>query len=112
MTAIAALGISKPTRVQEAILPNLMSNPMKNIWVTSNPGGGATLAYSIAMLSRIDPEKKHTQALCLTSNYEVALQTATFIRKLSVYKGVRVGLAVKCEKGIRLSMVHCFFLII
>lgn len=98
LTAIATLNFLKPTRVQEALLPALLSNPAQNIWTTTSPGSGVTLAYSIAMLSRIDTSKNHTQAICVTPSYETALQTGGFIKRLSVFKNVRVGLAVRFEK--------------
>lgn len=90
------------------LLSALLSDPAENILAITNPGNGVTLAYSVPMLSRIDITEKYTQALCVTSSYATALQTATFIGKLAVYKDVRIGLAVKCEKGICLLIKSVF----
>lgn len=97
LVAIAALGFLKPSRIQEALLPDLLSNPPKNIWVTANHGTGKTLAYCIAILNRLDTSKNYTQALCIVPSYEAALQVKQFMNRLYIYKGVRVGLAVRTD---------------
>lgn len=81
------------------MVPVLLGDSTTDIWVTSNPGSGKTLAYALGVLSRIDSTKNYPQALCVAYSREAALQTANLLSKLAVFKNVKIGLAVRTDKS-------------
>lgn len=97
MVGIYALNIFHASRIQEILIPTLLNNPKIDFWVTSNPGSGKTLAYAIAVLSRIDTTRNYVQAVCMVASPEAATQTASFMRRLGIYKNIKVGIAVKTD---------------
>jgi translation initiation factor 4A len=57
-------------------------------------GTGKTGTFGIGLLSRVDPDKKETQALVMAHTHELAEQIATVIRALGSYMKISVVLAV------------------
>lgn len=86
--AMEVLGYEQFTKVQEEVLPLLMEN--KNVIVKSKTGSGKTAAFAIAMLEKIDWDKKYPQALVLTCTRELAMQIKEEIALLGKYKKVKV----------------------
>lgn len=80
------------------LIPILLGEAPVNIWAVTNPGSGNTISYAVAILSRIDCTKNHTQALYVVASYEAAAQTAHLIAKLGIYKNVKIGLAIRSDK--------------
>lgn len=83
-----------PTRIQEVLLPLVLEEQASKVWATTNPGSGVTLVYGVAALNRIDVTKNFRQAIILVHSYEAAIQVGMFMRRLSIYKNARIGLAV------------------
>lgn len=56
------------------------------------------MAYAVAVLNRVTIRLKHTQAICLVSSYEAALQLTSLMADLAVSTGISIGMAVKRTK--------------
>lgn len=55
----------KPSKVQERALPLLLANPPQNMIAQSQSGTGKTAAFSLTMLSRVDPQLHAVQVHCM-----------------------------------------------
>jgi len=91
---IEDLGFSTLFPIQEQSIPPLMKG--KDVIGQSHTGSGKTAAFGIPLISKIDENDKHIQALVLTPTRELAVQVAkdinayakyTEIRALAVYGG-------------------------
>lgn len=93
-------------RLQEVIIPKMIQTCPLAMWIKSNPGGGKTIAYAIAVLQKIDCTQKYTQALCLTESNESAVQVYNCFVRLAAYKNVSIGLAIKTNRGNTFSVFN------
>lgn len=99
LEGIYDMGFSLPSKIQETALPTLMADPPVNMIAQSQSGTGKTAAFSLAMLSRIDPAKNCTQALCLSPTFELALQTYETVKNLGKKcTDIKIRCAVKGEQ--------------
>lgn len=55
LKGLYAMKFVKPSKVQERALPLLLANPPQNMIAQSQSGTGKTAAFSLTMLSRVDP---------------------------------------------------------
>lgn len=55
------MGFNAPSKIQETALPTLLADPPQNLIAQSQSGTGKTAAFVLAMLSRVDPDKKYPQ---------------------------------------------------
>ena len=55
------MGFNRPSKIQEKALPLLLADPPTNLIAQSQSGTGKTAAFVLAMLSRVDPAKNHSQ---------------------------------------------------
>jgi ATP-dependent RNA helicase DDX19/DBP5 len=62
----------KPSQIQAETIPRIIDG--KDLIAQAQSGAGKTVAFSVGMLSRIDPTKAFPQALCLTPTRELAIQ--------------------------------------
>ncbi|KAK7905142.1 hypothetical protein WMY93_017749 [Mugilogobius chulae] len=74
LRGIYNMGFNRPSRIQENALPMMLAQPPQNLIAQSQSGTGKTAAFSLAMLSHVNPANKWTQCLCLAPTYELALQ--------------------------------------
>ena len=94
MTAFAAFGLDAPlkrgvevlgftqmTPVQEHALPPLLEG--KDVIAQARAGSGKTLAFGLALLSRLQVDQDQVQALVLCPTRELAEQVSTEIRRLA-----------------------------
>jgi ATP-dependent RNA helicase DeaD len=86
--AINKLGYSKPTLVQEKIIPLVLEK--HDLAFTAQTGSGKTLAYTLGVLSRIQP-KQHIQLLIITPTRELCMQIGAELKKLGAILGFNVG---------------------
>ncbi|XP_075898296.1 ATP-dependent RNA helicase DDX19A isoform X2 [Nelusetta ayraudi] len=68
------MGFNRPSRIQENALPMMLAQPPQNLIAQSQSGTGKTAAFSLAMLSHVNPDNKWPQCLCISPTYELALQ--------------------------------------
>lgn len=80
------MNFRKPSRVQEAALPLLLSNPPRNMIAQSQSGTGKTAAFVIAALSRIDYTKPYQpQVLILAPTRELARQIMDVVKSIGKF---------------------------
>lgn len=88
MKSLTDMGIEKPTPIQEQALPILLGEPTDFLGLAAT-GTGKTLAFSLPLLSRIDPSVRAVQGLILCPTRELAVQVAGQIDLLGKHLGVR-----------------------
>jgi ATP-dependent RNA helicase DeaD len=74
LAAVSDVGYESPSAIQAATIPALLAG--SDVVGLAQTGTGKTAAFAIPILSKIDPEKKTTQALVLAPTRELALQVA------------------------------------
>ena len=79
------MGFNRPSKIQEKGLPLLLADPPSNLIAQSQSGTGKTAAFVLAMLSRVDPAKKHPQvrSLYLSLSFALLLLSRSSIRLFS-----------------------------
>jgi ATP-dependent RNA helicase DDX19/DBP5 len=70
----------KPSKIQAATLPMIVTPPYKNLIAQAHNGSGKTTCFVLGMLSRVDPQLKAPQALCLCPTRELVIQVCSFVR--------------------------------
>lgn len=94
LKGLYAMKYQKPSKIQEKALPLLISNPPRNMIGQSQSGTGKTAAFSLTMLSRVDPNIKEVQAICLAPARELARQTLDVVETMGKYTGITTQLVV------------------
>ncbi|XP_072304920.1 ATP-dependent RNA helicase DDX19A [Eucyclogobius newberryi] len=96
LKGIYNMGFNRPSRIQENALPLMLAQPPQNLIAQSQSGTGKTAAFSLAMLSHVNPANKWTQCLCLAPTYELALQIGQVIEQMGTfYPEVKLAYAVR-----------------
>uniref|UniRef100_A0ABM5EPC1 RNA helicase n=1 Tax=Pogona vitticeps TaxID=103695 RepID=A0ABM5EPC1_9SAUR len=96
LEGIYAMGFNRPSKIQETALPMMLADPPQNLIAQSQSGTGKTAAFVLAMLSRVNPNKKFPQCLCLSPTFELALQTGRIVERMGKFcVNVRVTYAVR-----------------
>ncbi|XP_043936760.1 ATP-dependent RNA helicase DDX25 [Protopterus annectens] len=96
LKGIYCMGFNRPSRIQESALPMMLADPPQNLIAQSQSGTGKTAAFTLAMLSRVNPEEKFPQCLCLSPTYELALQTAHVVEQMGSFcRNIKVAYAVR-----------------
>jgi ATP-dependent RNA helicase DeaD len=86
--AIAELGYSAPTEIQQQALPILLG-PATDFIGQAATGTGKTAAFGIPLLEQVDAAKKHVQGLILCPTRELAVQVSGQINLFGKHKGVK-----------------------
>ncbi|HEY3437018.1 MAG TPA: DEAD/DEAH box helicase, partial [Actinotalea sp.] len=81
LRAVLDLGFTRPTPIQAAAIPALMSG--RDITGVAQTGTGKTAAFGLPMLAAVDPDLGQVQALVLTPTRELALQVAEAIESFA-----------------------------
>ena len=82
--AIKELGFQKPTEIQEKALISLLDKDIDLIGLAQT-GTGKTAAFGLPLLSKIDPQKRHVQALILSPTRELGQQIAEQMQLFGKY---------------------------
>lgn len=61
LKGLYAMKFQKPSKIQEKALPILIRDPPHNMIAQSQSGTGKTAAFSLTMLTRVDPNVNATQ---------------------------------------------------
>jgi len=92
------MGFNKPSKIQETALPLLLTNgpdgKPNNMIAQSQSGTGKTAAFALTMLSRVDPNLKTPQAICLTNSRELAQQVTNEISRMAKFTDIKAFAAV------------------
>ncbi|CAO3624388.1 unnamed protein product [Cunninghamella echinulata] len=86
---------SKPSKIQERALPLLLQNPPRNMIGQSQSGTGKTAAFVLTMLSRVKPEIKAPQSICLAPSRELARQIMDVVEQMSKFTDITKQLVVR-----------------
>jgi ATP-dependent RNA helicase DeaD len=95
LTALAEIGYSEPSPIQQAAIPELLLG--RDLVGQAQTGTGKTAAFALPMLASLDPEQRRPQVLVLAPTRELALQVAAAfnsyaahlpaVRTVAVYGG-------------------------
>ncbi|AET40233.1 ATP-dependent RNA helicase DBP5 Ecym_5488 [Eremothecium cymbalariae DBVPG len=94
LKGLYAMKFQKPSKIQERALPLLLHNPPRNMIAQSQSGTGKTAAFSLTMLSRVDPKVDATQAICLAPSRELARQTLEVVQEMGKYTNISTQVIV------------------
>lgn len=98
LKGVYAMGFNRPSKIQETALPMLLADPPQNMIAQSQSGTGKTAAFVLAMLSRVNPEQKWPQVLCLCPTYELAIQIGEVVDNMAqFYPDIKIRYAVRGE---------------
>ena len=86
--AIADMGISKPTPIQEKSIPHLLAG--RDLIGQARTGSGKTLAFAVPLAESCDPTQRCVQALVLLPTRELAIQVASVTETLAAAQRLRV----------------------
>lgn len=64
----------KPSKIQAETLPMIVTPPYQNLIAQAKNGAGKTTCFVLGMLSRVDPNLKFPQALCVCPTRELVIQ--------------------------------------
>uniref|UniRef100_A0A0M3HVQ2 RNA helicase n=1 Tax=Ascaris lumbricoides TaxID=6252 RepID=A0A0M3HVQ2_ASCLU len=96
-----------PSKIQELTLSHLLKNPPQNMIAQSQNGTGKTAAFALTMLSRLNPEHKWPQCLCLVPTFELGMQVGETVSLIGRYMpSVGVRLALKGERLMRGEVIE------
>ncbi|KAF9600624.1 hypothetical protein IFM89_011207 [Coptis chinensis] len=76
------------SKIQSVSLPMILSPPYKNLIAQAHNGLGKTTCFVLGMLSRVDPNLKSPQALCVCPTRELVVQNLEVLRKMGKYTGI------------------------
>ena len=95
LKALAAIGYSEPSPIQQAAIPELLLG--RDLVGQAQTGTGKTAAFALPMLASLDPDQRTPQVLVLAPTRELALQVAAAfnsyatelprVRTVAVYGG-------------------------
>ncbi|GJQ70603.1 putative nucleic acid binding protein [Trypoxylus dichotomus] len=104
LKGVYEMGFNAPSKIQETALPTLLADPPQNLIAQSQSGTGKTAAFVLAMLSRVKPELKYPQVLCLSPTYELAIQTGEVAAHMAKFcPEIELRYAVRGEEVARNS---------
>ena len=61
LQGVYAMGFTRPSKIQETALPALINYPPQNLIAQSQSGTGKTAAFTLSMVSRVDPTQTYPQ---------------------------------------------------
>lgn len=100
LKGVYEMGFNAPSKIQETALPTLLADPPQNLIAQSQSGTGKTAAFVLAMLSRVNSDKKYPQVLCLSPTYELAVQTGEVAAHMAKFcSEIEIKYAVRGEEG-------------
>ena len=100
------MGFAQPSDIQEHALPMILADPPLNGIFQAQSGSGKTVAFSLGMLARCDPQLNESQALCVSHVRELGQQTYEVVEKIGKHTGLRMRRAMKgyeVEKGTKIT---------
>ncbi|KAF7666116.1 hypothetical protein LDENG_00120740 [Lucifuga dentata] len=107
LKGVYEMGFNRPSRIQENALPMMLAQPPQNLIAQSQSGTGKTAAFSLAMLSHVNPANTWTQCLCVAPTYELALQIGQVIEQMGKFSpDVKLAYAIRgnrVERGTKLQ---------
>lgn len=88
---LAKIGFTKPTPVQEKVIPAMLKG--ESVIVQAATGSGKTHAYLIPILNAIDEDARYVQAIVTAPSRELADQLYRVARQLRDASGLNIAIA-------------------
>ena len=66
---------TEPTPVQAKVIPQILDSD-EDVIALAQTGTGKTAAFSLPVLTKLDPKQKHVQTVVLSPTRELAMQIA------------------------------------
>ncbi|MCU9519292.1 DEAD/DEAH box helicase [Corynebacterium sp. ES2794-CONJ1] len=89
LKAVSKVGYESPSPIQSATIPVLLEG--HDVLGLAQTGTGKTAAFALPILSKIDPDVRHPQALVLAPTRELALQVADAFQSFADHLGKRMS---------------------
>lgn len=87
LKALEKMNFKEPSAIQAQTIPLIQQG--KDLIALAQTGSGKTAACAIPICNRVDTTRPHVQALIIVPTRELALQYATEVQKIGLYKGVK-----------------------
>lgn len=101
------MGFSKPSKIQAVTLPMILTPPFKDLVAQAHNGSGKTTCFVLGMLSRVDPNRKTPQAICICPTRELAQQNQAVLTKMGKYTGITSFLAIPMDSSNYIPVAKC-----
>ncbi|MHB8574221.1 MAG: DEAD/DEAH box helicase [Dehalococcoidia bacterium] len=88
LSAVAAMGFTTPTPIQEQATPWLLQG--RDVVGRAQTGTGKTLAFAAAIAERLDPRQRAVQAIVMVPTRELAMQVAAETERICNGRGLEV----------------------
>ena len=92
LRGIFAYGFEKPSPVQQAAIPALLTG--RDTIAQAQSGTGKTATFTIGVLQRLDEKRAACQALLMAPTRELAQQTFVVVAALSDFMGIKTALVM------------------
>eukprot|EP00501_MAST-03F_sp_TOSAG23-6_P000339 GSMAST32.ASY1.ANO1.346.1 assembled CDS len=91
------LKIQEPSEIQKLAIPQILRGPGHDFALQAPTGTGKTLTYLLPVLAKIDPTKRHIQAIIIAPTRELVIQIHRVAKTVGVYRNKK-GNGIKVEK--------------
>lgn len=88
------MGFSRPSKIQAITLPMILTPPYKDLVAQAHNGSGKTTCFVLGMLSRVDPQRKIPQAICICPTRELAQQNKAVLMRMGKFTGITCACAI------------------
>lgn len=95
--AVTALGFSKPTEIQERVIPAILNN--HSLIGQSQTGTGKTHSYLLPIMNKLDTSKQEVQAIISAPTRELANQIYNEALKMAEHFPEDAPLLIRCFIG-------------
>ncbi|KAF6151209.1 hypothetical protein GIB67_037417 [Kingdonia uniflora] len=92
------MGFKRPSKIQAKTLPMILTPPYKDLIAQAHNGSGKTTCFVLGMLSRVDPNVKAPQALCICPTRELAIQNLEVLTKMAKHTGITATCAIPMDR--------------
>jgi translation initiation factor 4A len=92
LRGIFAYGFEKPSKIQMLAIPPIIEG--RDVIGQSQAGTGKTGAFTIGMLSIIEPAINRVQGIIIANTHELASQIYDVIKELSRFMGIKIALSI------------------
>ncbi|XP_015691195.2 DEAD-box ATP-dependent RNA helicase 38 [Oryza brachyantha] len=88
------MGFSRPSKIQAVTLPMILTPPYKDLIAQAHNGSGKTTCFVLGMLSRVDPNRRVPQAICICPTRELAQQNKSVLMRMGKFTGITCACAI------------------
>lgn len=104
---VLSMGFSAPSKIQAQAIPVILSPSFPNLIAQAHHGSGKTAAFSLGILSRVDPAKAVCQAIVVCNVRELAIQVCEVINTIGKFSKIKAVLAIQGSDRARVTSQIC-----